>query len=518
MNGGNTKPNPCDPNLGLTPANQQPPLRCTFSVKVMDMLSERILGRVQTYSHCEWPLHDAAHTRLLEGLPGTHPADMPLMETAGLALARLTLALAPHASVVWIASGPGNNGGDGMVAARYLHQWGKQAILTLLHDPAHSPHAARQAWQAARSAGLRMQQEPPPTWDVCIDALFGIGTQRPITANYADWVERMNTSAAPTIAADIASGLDADTGVAAAVHVQADYTLSLLTLKPGLFTASGRDASGEIWFNDLDLQHTLPPQARLTALPARTLRTHASHKGSYGDVAIVGGASGMSGAVLLAGRSALQGGAGRVFVCPLDANAAALDNTRPELMFRTPDSLDFSRMAVVAGCGGGSSIASHLPVLLQSAGRLVLDADALNHLAKDAGLAAALARRSAGSSVITPHPLEAARLLGISVSEVQKNRLQAAQLLADRHLCTVALKGSGTIIAAPHEAPFINPTGNAKLASAGTGDVLAGLVGAYLAQGHGAFEAACTAVFRHGLAADQWQGSVLNASELCLCI
>ena len=495
------------------------------------MLSERILGRVQPYAHREWPLHDVAHTRLLEGLPGTHPPDRPLMEAAGLALARLTLALAPHANVVWIASGPGNNGGDGMVAARYLHQWGKQAILTLLHDPAHSPHATRQTWQAwqtAQSAGLRMQQEPPPTWDVCIDALFGIGSKRPITANYADWVERMNTSAAPTIAADIASGLDADTGVAAAVHVQADYTLSLLTLKPGLFTASGRDASGEIWFNDLALHHKLPPQARLTPLPARVLRPHASHKGSYGDVAIVGGASGMLGAALLAGRSALQGGAGRVFVCPLDANAAALDNTRPELMFRAPDSLDFSRMSVVAGCGGGSCIASpciaspciasYLPALVQSAARLVLDADALNHLAKDAELAAALRRRSAGSSVMTPHPLEAARLLGTNVSDVQANRLQAAQWLAERYQCSVALKGSGTIIAAPHETPFINPTGNAKLASAGTGDVLAGLVGAYLAQGHGAFEATRTAVFRHGLGADQWQGAVLNASELCLCI
>ncbi|MCX8521505.1 MAG: NAD(P)H-hydrate dehydratase, partial [Rhodoferax sp.] len=227
---------------------------------------------------------------------------------------------------------------------------------------------------------------------------------------------------------------------------------------------------------------------------------------------------GMFGAALLAGRSALQGGAGRVFVCPLDANAASLDNNRPELMFRTPNTLDFSRMTVVAGCGGGSAIASHLPMLLHSAARLVLDADALNHLARDAELAAALARRSAGRSVMTPHPLEAARLLGSSVSEVQKNRLQAAQLLADRHQCSVVLKGSGSIIAAPHKTPFINPTGNAKLASAGTGDVLAGLVGAYLAQGYGAFEAARTAVFRHGLAADQWQGFVLNASELCLCI
>ena len=474
---------------------------------------ERILSPEKTFTHREWPLHDVAHTREIERMSGTHSAGISLMETAGLALAQLTLALTPHARVVWVACGPGNNGGDGMVAARYLHQWGKQVIVTLLHAPAQRQNEAAQAWQAAQSACLKMQQEPPPQWDVCIDALFGIGTQLPITANYAHWVARMNASAAPTIAADIASGLNADTGVGAAVHVQADYTLSLLT---GLFTANGRDASGEIWFNNLALQHQITPQARLTPLFASAQRDHASHKGSYGDVAIVGGSNGMQGAALLAGRGALRGGAGRVFVCLLDTNAVPLDHTKPELMFRALKTLDFSRMTIVAGCGGGSSIASHLPTLLQASERLVLDADALNQLARNPEWNSTLTHRKANSTVMTPHPLEAARLLNTSVSQIQENRIQTAQLLAERYQCTVALKGSGTIIAAPHETPCINPTGNAKLASAGTGDVLAGLIGAYLAQGYSAFQAASTAVYRHGLAANHWQGSVLNASELCL--
>jgi hydroxyethylthiazole kinase-like uncharacterized protein yjeF len=437
------------------------------------------------------------------------------MQSAGLAVARLTLALAPHARVIWIACGPGNNGVDGLQAAAHLHEWGKQVVVSLIHDPGNSPPDARQAWAAAQSAGVCFTDKAPARFDVCIDALFGIGVLRPLGSVYADWVTRMNGAVAPTIAVDVPTGLQADTGVVDGVHVVANATLGLLTLKPGLFTGGGRDACGEIWFNDLGVTDDAAPQAILLGASIEQPRLHGSHKGSYGDVCIVGGASGMTGAALLAARSALRGGAGRVFVCPLEPMEWALDTQVPELMFRDFDQLDWRDMVVVAGCGGGKAISGHLPHILRDARHLVLDADALNRIAENTTLQTLLANRSADTTVITPHPLEAARLLECSVAQIQADRLSAAQSLALRFKCVTVLKGSGSVIAAPQATPHINPTGNAKLATAGTGDVLAGLIGANLAGDQSALDAACNAVYRHGLAADHWQGTVLNASALC---
>ena len=488
---------------------------CDLHAKENATNSERIVGPAGTATDKAWPLFDVAHTRQLEAKQPVSPDGMRLMHTAGLALAKFTLAVTPHAKVIWIACGPGNNGGDGLIAATHLRQWGKEPIVTIAHDPGKSPPDAQDAWQRAQTAGVQCQQEMPAQFDVGIDALFGIGTLRPISSTYENWVERLNDAAAHTIAVDLPSGLEADTGTTAKIHVRADYTLSLLTLKPGLFTAHGRDAGGEIWFNDLGVNPHFAPQAWLGAPPMLSLRTHASHKGSYGDVAIVGGAAGMTGAAWLAGSSALHAGAGRIFVCLLDPQVQSPTPDMPELMVRTIGDMDWSTKAVVAGCGGGDAIAEVLPKLMREARTLVLDADALNQLALHPEWTEWLTQRSSGTTAMTPHPLEAARLLGITVSEVQANRLKAAQLLAERYQCAVALKGSGTVIAFPGELATINPTGNARLASAGTGDVLAGMVGAYFAQGLDASQATRAAVYRHGLAADRWQGPVLHASELC---
>jgi hydroxyethylthiazole kinase-like uncharacterized protein yjeF len=193
----------------------------------------------------------------------------------------------------------------------------------------------------------------------------------------------------------------------------------------------------------------------------------------------------------------------------------ALDLQCPELMFRHLEELEWSAMTVVAGCGGGQDIAVHLPNILHEAKHLVLDADALNRIAESPALQALLRQRPKASTVLTPHPLEAARLLSISVAAIQADRLGAAQALAERFQCVVVLKGSGSIIATPDEIARINPTGNAKLATAGTGDVLAGLLGACLANGLLTLDAACEAVYRHGLAANRWPGTVLSASALC---
>jgi hydroxyethylthiazole kinase-like uncharacterized protein yjeF len=307
--------------------------------------------------------------------------------------------------------------------------------------------------------------------------------------------------------------------------------LSLLTLKPGLFTANGRDSAGQVWFDDLgtaSINGQAPDAWLLGADRAqhtpRFVTPHASHKGSFGDVAVLGGESTershMVGAALLAARAALHAGAGRVYVALLGSQALNADAQQPELMFRAAEALDLARQVVVCGCGGGDAIRAVLPKVLAAAPRLVLDADALNAIAGDAQLQAQLtARHHRGyATVLTPHPLEAARLAGTGAKEVQADRLKSARELAARFQCVVVLKGSGTIVAAPGQVSAVNSSGNAQLATAGTGDVLAGMLGARIAAGLDAFDAACSAVFSHGRMADEWPakygGRALTASAL----
>jgi hydroxyethylthiazole kinase-like uncharacterized protein yjeF len=324
----------------------------------------------------------------------------------------------------------------------------------------------------------------------------------------------MNSSGVALLAVDVPSGLNADTGSAQALHVRATHTLSLLTMKPGLFTAHGRDACGEIWFNSLGIASAESAVARLIGVPRVHGLQHSSHKGSHGDVVVVGGAAGMLGAALLAGRAALHGGAGRVMVCLLATSHDHYDADQPELMFREPSAIDWHTATGVVGCGGGTAIGPHLPEILRNAQKLVLDADALNCIAAHPELQALLATRSPATTVITPHPLEAARLLQTTASAVQSNRLGAAQAMVQQFNCTVVLKGSGTIVASPNELPRVNTTGNGLLATAGTGDVLAGLIGARLATGNSALEAACESVYLHGQVASGWPQSRLTASAL----
>ena len=489
-------------------------------------------------------LHDSAATRRLEAAASAALPPHTLMQRAGAATARLARALAPHARTIWVACGRGNNGGDGLQAATLLHRQGYAVQVSLLARHDDLPDDARNAWQQARDAGVPFTETPPTLGpqDLCIDALLGIGLRGTPSPHAPDprlsqWLTHMRASPAATLCVDLPSGLLADTGQwapgqeEAAGAAGARHTLSLLTLHPGLFTAQGRDAAGEVWFDDLGVDavgaHGCAPCAVLAAPPAPARRPHASHKGSFGDVAILGGEGlaargmGMTGAAVLAALAALHGGAGRVMLALLD-DATAPWAPWPELMPRRPEALDLAHAAVVCGCGGGQAIAPHLPRVLQQAARLVLDADALNAIAADAALQDLLRARSSradGATVLTPHPLEAARLLESSTAAVQADRLDAATRLAQRYGCTVVLKGSGTVIAAPGQVPHINPTGNALLATAGTGDVLAGLIGAHLAAAHAtgttAQQAASHACWQHGAVADAWpRGQALTARAL----
>lgn len=494
-----------------------------------------------------WPLHSIAATRRLET---TRMAGLPphsLMQRAGLSVARLALAVAPHARTLWVACGPGNNGGDGLEAAMHLQRWGKQVVVTWLGTAATAPADAALSYERALDAGVPFADAPPAHFELCIDALLGIGASSAARApegRMAQWMAAINAGTAPVLAVDVPTGLNADTGHAGAQCVKAQFTLSLLTLKPGLFTGQGRDACGQVWLDDLDEldnlnavnaldgpdAHIAPigsippgapiapvsgaghdfPAAWLAAAPANPPRAHASHKGSYGDVAVIGGAPGMTGAALLAASAALHFGAGRVFVALLDGGAMMVDPERPELMFRGVGALDFKAMTMVCGCGGGDAVRGPLSKVLSIAAFSVIDADALNFISIDTQLQALLRARAArqAHTVLTPHPLEAARLLCTTVALVQQDRLAAARQLSERFMCTVVLKGSGTVIAAPGQTLVINPTGNAALATAGTGDVLAGMIGARLANarrnGLSAFQTACDAVYLHGKAADEW--------------
>lgn len=453
----------------------------------------------------------------------------PLMDLAGLSTARLALAVAPHAHRIWIAAGPGNNGGDGLEAALHLHRWGKAVHVSLLGEPAQLPKDAARALERARLAGVPIQTGrstlPPELGpqDLCIDALLGIGATRAPQGALLEAIGYLRSSPAQVLAIDIPTGLDADSGQPlgppeAVVH--ADHTLTLLGAKPGLFMGHGRDACGALWLAPLvttaDLINGCPPDAELNPPQPPARRRHASHKGSHGDVGIVGGDTGMTGAALLAAQGALHGGAGRLLLSLLDADACA--HPMPfDFMRHDIDALDLRQLTVVAGCGGGYRIAQLLGRLLQHSPRLVLDADALNRLSEDPWLHDLLRQRAARqqATVLTPHPLEAARLLGITTEQVQGDRLEAAQALAERFACCVVLKGSGTVLAAPGQTPRINTTGNGLLATGGTGDVLAGLTGARLASNKDAWQAACSAVWTHGEAADNWpEGTALTASRL----
>lgn len=487
-------------------------------------------------------LHGVASTREIERVALAATPPFTLMERAGDAVARLALALSAHARRVVVFAGPGNNGGDGLVAATRLQAMGKTVSVLLLADTARLPADAQEARSRAQAAGIDVRVAAPGDVsaagdgaDLVIDALLGIGATRAPEGEIGAAIERiaaLRATGARVLAVDVPSGLDADRGCAIGVRaVVADDTLCLITVKPGLFTAEGRDHAGRVWSASIGVDATEPASVdawlagRGDPSCRHLSRLHAQHKGSFGDVAVLGGAPGMEGAALLAARAAHGAGAGRVFVELLGHDAAAtpmFDPTRPELMWRSSWSdapaETLMRTTVVCGCGGGDAVRAVLPRLLAIVGRLVLDADALNAIAVDSALQTQLITRAGRgfSTMLTPHPLEAARLLASTTQAVQADRLVAAQSLADRFHAVVVLKGSGTVIASPGERPRIGAAGNAALATAGTGDVLAGWLGGRWSTdaAAAAFDIATRAVVEHGAAADPKRPGSLRAADL----
>jgi hydroxyethylthiazole kinase-like uncharacterized protein yjeF len=465
--------------------------------------------------HMHTLLYSCAQIRAIEHAARARLEPGVLMERAGQAAAAFALDLlgGEAAGAVLVLTGSGNNGGDGLeVAAHLARARFDVEVLHLAGDAAPSFEAGR-ALQRARDAGARFVDDIPAgrPWRLVVDALFGIGLARPLAGRaraLAVWTTGVDC---PVLALDVPSGLDADTG---AVHgpdgvaVRATHTLTFLGNKAGLHTGDGCDLAGDVRVDMLgaDGLHTEAAQACLNgpALFAERLapRRLNSHKGSFGDVVVLGGARGMAGAAVLAARAALFGGAGRVFAALLDGGMA-LDPLQPEIMFRDAAGMAFEGRTVVAGPGmGNADAAIHLLGKTLDAGTpLVVDADALNLAAARSDLHERLAAHG-GECVLTPHPLEAARLLGVTAPIVQADRLEHARELAMRFNSVVVLKGAGSVIARPDGFVAVNTSGNPGLATGGSGDVLAGFCGALLAQGWPAWEAALGAVWMHGAAAD----------------
>lgn len=440
------------------------------------------------------------------------------MQRAGKAVAAAAIALLPKDqsdSRVLVAVGPGNNGGDALVAALELAMHDVTICIVMPVAPGELSSDAKTALDNANSklvpfielSNLLNDQQ----WDLAIDGLFGIGLTRPVQGDFRTLVEYLNQLSCPVLAIDVPSGLDADHGTVVGLNgiaVKASTTISFIANKPGLHTLHGRDHAGNVLVDDLAIERSLfnEPIAQLNRpvlfTSALHPRLHASHKGQHGDLYVMGGASGMTGAVLLAARAGAMTGAGRVFAGFIDT-APPFDPVHLELMCRSAPSLFPTRGAIVVGPGMGMSKEAHdlLSRMLSIDLALVIDADALNLLAIEPGLQHRLIHRRA-ATLLTPHPLEAARLLEISVEQIQHDRLGAAKKLATKFQSVVILKGSGTVIADPTEQVVINTTGNPALATAGTGDVLAGLCGSLLAQNWPLWEAALAAVWIHGDAAD----------------
>lgn len=454
------------------------------------------------------------------GIPG-----IELMQRAGAAAFAAIVARWPEARTLSAVCGAGNNGGDGYVVARLAHESGWDVRAYPVQPPEKLKGDARTAYAAYRAAGGEILDFIPADFEgaeVLVDALLGTGLDREVSGVYAEVIRAVNRysergakgrAQGRAMALDIPSGLHADTGVALGLAVRADLTVSFIGLKRGLFTGEGREYAGEVVFSDLDtppeVRRCVPPSARLLppwkhGLPPRA--RHA-HKGHFGHVLVVGGDHGYAGAARMAAEAAARVGAGLVSVATRASHAALMNLARPELMchgVETPEVLRtlLGRTTAVAmgpGLGRSGWARELLAVALEADLPLVVDADGLNLLAEQPV--------PRGRWILTPHPGEAARLLGLSPAEIQRDRFAAVQALQARYGGVIVLKGSGTLILGEDEVPAVATAGNPGMASGGMGDVLTGVIAGLLAQGLDSYEAAVQAVRLHGAAGDDAAGA-----------
>ncbi|SDT29936.1 NAD(P)H-hydrate dehydratase [Pseudomonas oryzae] len=464
-------------------------------------------------------LYRAAQVRELDarliaaGTPGSE-----LMQRAAHALWRAMRRRWPDAGAVTVLAGRGNNAGDGYLVAALAQRAGWRARVLAVTDPAQLGGDAASAHAVALAAGVPVEpwRECAPLSGVLVDALLGTGLSGEVREPYAQAIRLANASGLPVLAVDLPSGLCGDTGRVLGVAIRAELTVTLLALKLGLFCLDGPDRCGELAFDDLgaDPERAVPlvPAALRLAganVPRLAPRLRNAHKGQFGHVLLIGGESGYGGAALLAAESCLRAGAGLVSLATRGEHVPALLARRPEVMARGVRSAnEIQELAAAAdvlvlgpGIGQGAWARSLLGGLGQLAKPQVWDADALNLLA------AGQLTPPADDWLITPHPGEAARLLGCSTAEVQADRPAAALTLARRLNAVVLLKGLGSLVATPQGELYLCDRGHPAMAGAGLGDVLAGLLGALLAQGLDVTAAARLGVWLHAAAGERLGGA-----------
>lgn len=464
-------------------------------------------------------LYTGAQVRALDayaianGTPG-----YTLMKRAGEAALRALRSRWPTAMRLLIVAGSGNNAGDGYVLARFAQAAGLTARVLAVTDPQRLQNEARSAYEDFRASGGQIDVYDPgmlASADVMVDALLGTGLTSLVRAPFTDAIAALNGCGRPVFCLDLPSGLNADSGAVMGAAVRADCTISFVALKIGLFLLDGPDHVGRLIFDDLEvsppeLVQYRPALQRLSEsdiIAALPPRRRAANKGDFGRVLIVGGAAGMPGAVRLAGEACLRVGAGLVSVATARENLAAISAGRPELILHAIDGPEALEQPVAAadviaiGPGLGRSMWARgiMERVLASGKPLVIDADALNLLAERALVAPP-------GSVMTPHPGEAARLLGVKTADIQADRMAALRQLCEWHPgAIIVLKGAGTLIGVAnqsHPVPGLCERGNPAMATAGMGDVLTGAIAGILGQCKDPWLAARAGVMAHALAGD----------------
>ena len=459
-------------------------------------------------------IHTAEQMRAIDRYAIDHlqVSGYTLMQRAGEAALRVLRGCWPATHRIAVVCGPGNNGGDGYVLARLAAAQRLHGTVVALTDVAALRGDARRAYEDFVAAGGRVQ-----SWDdaclldaeVIVDAIFGIGLSRPLDSATAERIDAINTSGARILALDIPSGLHADSGEVLGAAVSAERTVSFLGLKLGFYLGEGPDYTGIVMFDDLDL----PPDAFTGGQAALRIdenavaqllprRRRTSHKRQQGHVVVIGGTIGMASAVRMVGEAALRAGAGLVTVVTREANVASITASRPELMCRGVESRDdllpvldrADILAIGPGLGMDEWAQVMLDAVIASGRPVVIDADGLNLLARKP--------QTNANWILTPHPGEAGRLLGIPSSQVQRERLDAARAIAARYGGIVVLKGAGTLVVDGTALPAICDQGNPGMASPGMGDVLTGVIAGVAAQTSDLAGAARTGVLVHAMAGD----------------
>ena len=453
-------------------------------------------------------------------------AGIDLMELAGRSVFEQACSQFPDSRSWLIFCGGGNNGGDGYIVARLAREAGLNSVVCALKPADTLTGDAATAASRWHDEGGETHFWPVPeieSYDLFVDALLGTGLDRAPGGLYGEAVNLMNETATVVVAVDIPSGLNADTGQAMGKAVEADLTVTFIGRKRGLYTADGPDFAGTIKFSDLQIPDSVRDSISDSGILIREneigeklpIRRRNSHKGSFGWILGVGSNVGMSGALRLCGEAALRSGAGKVTLATHPAHAALINLGCPELMVMSVEREAHLHQlleqvdVVVTGTGLGRDSWSEelFRACMKTPVPVVLDADGLNMLA---GLFSEMAEGELpiGHWILTPHPAEAGRLLDLRASEVQSNRVARAQQLAQRYEAIVVLKGCGTVVADPSGRYAICPLGNPGMATAGSGDVLAGVIGAFLAQGLSLWDAAVTGVVAHSWAGDLAAGLV----------